>query len=264
MPLALVTGASKGIGLEFSRQLAAKGYDLAMVARSKDLLDEHADVIRRERGVQVHTLAEDLGSDGAAQRVADWVAGLDTGLEILVNNAGYALWDMFDELSLEGQTDMLVVNSRVPMELVHHLLPRLRERKQAYILNVASSSAYQAVATMSVYSATKAFVVLWSRGLARELRDTNVSVTCLSPGPTDTDFTKRADMGPLEATAAKFNMTPEAVARFGLKKMFRKKREVIPGFSNKIQAWAARHLPKKMIENIAANIYLKKLPERKK
>jgi short-subunit dehydrogenase len=131
----------------------------------------------------------------------------------------------------------------------------LRKQKQAFILNVSSTAAYQAVPTLALYAASKAFVLSFSRALRYELKDTNISVSCLCPGPTDTGFAHRAGMDALAELAAKFNMPADEVARIGLKGMFRKKVEIIPGFLNKVSSFGARHLSKAMIERITAGLY---------
>jgi short-subunit dehydrogenase len=132
----------------------------------------------------------------------------------------------------------------------------LRAQSRAYILNIASSAAYQAVPYLSLYAATKAFVLTLSRGLHQELRQSNVSVTCISPGATDTDFTVRARIGEkgLKA-AAKVNMSPEAVAKIAVKSMLAGKAEVITGTINKLGAFMVWLLPKGLVERTAMKIY---------
>ncbi len=146
------------------------------------------------------------------------------------------------------------------MALTHLLLPALRQQPHAYILNVASTAAYQAVPTLTVYAASKAFLLSFSRGLRYELRDTTVSVTCLSPGATTTDFADRAGMNAaLQATANKVSMTPAQVAQAGVVALLAGEAEVIPGALNKVSAALTALVPKKLTEKIAAGIYEKHL-----
>lgn len=252
---ALVTGASKGIGREVAIQLAAKGYHLLLAARSAPELKALCEELSDAYQVEARYFACDLSVPGAAAELAARCKAKTSTLSVLVNNAGFGVWGGFSELKLSDQTAMLQLNINAVVELSHLLLPLLKEQRQSYILNVCSTAAYQAMPAMTVYAATKAFVLSFSRGLRYELRNSNVSVTCLSPGPTETGFASRAGLDMLEDLAKKFNMQPGEVARAGLKAMFNKKAEAIPGFLNKVSAFGATHLPKTWIEKITANIY---------
>jgi uncharacterized protein len=131
----------------------------------------------------------------------------------------------------------------------------LKAHPQAYILNVSSTAAYQAVPTLALYAASKSFMLTFSRGLRHELKRTNIAVSCLCPGPVNTNFIERARMQAIQATAQKYGMTPEAVAEQALKGLFAKRAEIIPGALNVISVMATRLLPKAWIENIAAGLY---------
>ena len=151
---------------------------------------------------------------------------------------------------------MMQVNMNAVVELTYHFLPVLKQQPKAYIMNIASSAAYQAVPYLGLYAATKTFVLQFSRALHYELRNSSVSVTCISPGATDTDFANRAKVGPKALKAAdKFNMTPVKVAAIAVDSMFSGKTEVVTGFINKLGAFITRILPKKVIENGAAKLY---------
>jgi len=255
MKYALVTGASKGIGKSLAIQLAEAGYHLLLVSRSENDLKELSDLITGRYPVKALYLPCDLSENGASAKVADWCNSQTTELSILVNNAGYGLFGEFDLLPLSGQSEMIRLNINAVVELTHLLLPILKKQPQSYILNVASTAAYQAMPTLAIYAATKSFVLSYSRALRYELKDSVVSVTCLSPGPTETGFASRAGLDMLADLAEKFNMQPDAVARIGLKGMFRKKTEIIPGFVNKVSAFGAGLLPKSLVERISANLY---------
>lgn len=252
---ALITGASKGIGKSMALLLAQKGYNLLLVARSEAELQKLSVHLKSTYHVEVHYFLADLSDAGSAMRIADWYTGLSVPVSILINNAGYGIWGNFDELNLADQMHMIRVNIDAVVALSHYLLPALKLQKQAYILNVSSTAAYQAVPTLAVYAASKSFVLAFSRALRYELKDTTVSVNCLCPGPTDTGFAHRAGMDALAELAAKFNMTPDEVARIGIRGMFGKKAEIVPGFLNKLSAAAARHSPKAFIERITAGLY---------
>jgi short-subunit dehydrogenase len=253
---ALITGASKGIGKAIAEELASKKIDLLMIARSQDLLQQTAKSISEKFNVKTDYLATDLSSSDAAQKVFDWCCEKNYEVEILVNNAGYGLSGLFEKYTADETADMMRVNMLAPVLLCRTFLPMLKQQKKAYILNIASSAAYQAVPYLSVYAASKAFVLNYSRGLRQELRKTNVSVTAISPGSTDTDFVVRAQVGEKGLqTAKKVNMTPTAVAKIAVKSMFAQKPEVIAGFINKLGAFMAWLAPKNVVEKTAMKIY---------
>lgn len=256
MPFALITGGSKGIGQCIATELAARKYNLLLVARDASLLSAHASYVSEKYGIEAHYLALDLGQAGATQKLMDWIHSNNYNVGILVNNAGYGLSGPFTKYNAEAHIEMMRVNMEVPVSLTSTLLPMLTKNAPAYILNVASSAAYQAVPGLSVYAASKSFVLSFSRGLRHELKNTGVSVTAVSPGSTDTNFANRADVGEKALkTAEKVNMTPEAVAKIAVTALFDKKPEVITGFINKLGAFLVWLLPKKLAESIAAGLY---------
>lgn len=261
MPLALITGASRGIGRALALGLAQRGYDLLLVARSADQLQAVAQEAQARHQRQAHVLALDLTHPEAAAQVASWAAHqAPEGLAVLVNNAGYGLWGRFEQLNLEEQLNMLQLNLNLPVQLTYALLPLLRRAARGYVLNVASTAAYQAVPSLTLYAASKAFLLSFSRGLRYELKGSGVSVTCLSPGATTTDFGNRAGMGTeLQAVANKVSMTAGQVAEAGLKALFAGRAEFIPGVLNKVSAGLTSLVPKPIVEKIAAGIYEKYL-----
>jgi hypothetical protein len=259
MKQAIITGASKGLGKALAHQLAEKGYDLLLVARSEALLAELADHISEKYNVQAYSLALDLSDIHAGKAVQDWCIHGQFNPSVLINNAGYACWGFFDTMSIDQQQHMLQVNTGSLVNLTHALLPLLKQQPTAYIMNVASTAAYQAVPTMALYAASKAFVKSFSRGLRYELRNTPVSVTCLSPGPMATNFIQQAGMEAMQETAKKFEMPAEEVAKKGLRAMFNKKSESIPGLVNYLTVKFSNILPDALLEKIAANLYLTKL-----
>jgi uncharacterized protein len=256
MPRAIITGASKGIGKAIAIELAKTKYDLVLVARSAALLQDLAKDLAKQYGVKVSYLAIDLGKTNAAQEVFDWVKTNDYQINVLVNNAGYGLSGSFEENSIESHRDMMQLNMISLTEMCQVFLPMLKAQSKAYIMNIASTTAYQALPMMSVYAASKAFVLSFSRGLSHELRKTGVSVTAISPGATDTGFNDRANINQSARKAAeKVAMTPEAVAKIAVLAMFARDKEVITGIINKVQAFASWLLPKRLIETVASGIY---------
>jgi uncharacterized protein len=259
MEYALITGASKGIGKGIAYELAKRNYNLLLVSRTESDLENLAAELIRYYKVKVHFLALDLTLNESPAKLLQWTKDSGFNVSILVNNAGYGLWGTFEELTIEAQVNMMQINVVNLVKLTHLILPILRQQKQAYILNVASTASYQAVPNLNVYSACKAFVLQFSRALKYELRNSNVSVTCLSPGATATDFMSRAGMNTkeMQKRANKFNMSSEEVAAFAVRNMFGKKTEVIPGLINKVSVALTYYVPKWLTEKIAAGLYKK-------
>jgi len=255
---ALLTGASSGIGRSLALLLAQKGFDLLLTARSAEKLQEITALVTTSYGIKAEYLSLDLSDENSAELVENWCARLQINPVILINNAGYGLWGNFDQLSLADQLNMHRLNTETLLRLTYLLLPRLKSNPKSYILNVSSTAAYQAVPTLAVYAASKAFVLTFSRALRLELRQESVSVSCLCPGPTDTGFTQRAGMDALADLAGKFNMTPDEVAAIAVNGLFKEKAEIVPGLLNKISAFGVRHLPRAIPERIATRLYHKK------
>lgn len=256
MPFALITGASKGIGKAMALELAARGYDLLLLARSEDLLKETASEIAAGSNISCQWLALDLSGDQAAERVYTHCKEHAFPVSVLVNNAGYGLSGSFEKYPVEAHADMLRLNIITLVSLTRLFLPDLKKQPASYILNIGSSAAYQAIPFLSAYAASKSFVLSFSRGLRGELKGTAVSVTCVCPGPTDTNFVNRANVGAKgQKAAARFNMSPESVARIAIKSLFNRKAEVITGGMNKLSAFFAWLLPKSLVEGIAKKLY---------
>lgn len=256
MAYALITGASKGIGKAIAQELAARKSDLLLVARSAELLEQVAGDLTKKHGIKTASLAIDLSEKDAAQKVYNWCSENNYTINTLVNNAGYGLSGAFDKYTLTENLDMLQVNMLVPVTLTQLFLPQLLSQPKAYILNTASSAAYQSVPYLNLYAASKAFLLSFSRGLYQELKHKPVSVTCVSPGATDTDFVVRAQLGPKGLKAAsQVNMTPETVAKIAVKAMLARKPEVITGTVNKLGAFVSWLLPKGLVERTAMKIY---------
>lgn len=258
MAYALVTGASKGIGKEIARCLARRQYALLLVARSEDLLQAHATEWSRQYGVEVHYLALDLSLPGAARQVHGWVDRHHWPVQVLVNDAGYGLWGYFHALEREAQNRMLQINMQTLFDLTYLMLPILRENAPAYILQVGSMAGMQAMPSLAGYSASKAFVNTFSRALHEELKPYQVYVTLLAPGSVDTHFVEVSGMHHMEKMAKKTSLSAAVVAGQAIDAMFKRKRQITPGLSNRITAWAIKHLPKSWVEKVIASVYRKK------
>ena len=245
-PIALITGASAGLGVDFARQLRAKGYQLVLVARRKDRLDALAAELGHARVV-----ACDLGEVGAVGRLMDDLRGADETVSLLVNNAGFGLGGQFAALDGARQRGMIDLNCGALTELAHAVLPDMLARKKGLIVNVASTAAFQPGPGMAVYFATKAFVLSFSEALHEELRGQGITVTALCPGPTATEFGEVAGFGkssPFEKLAA----NSANVVRAGLEGLEAGKAIVVPGLLNKAGAQGHRLLPRALLRRIAA------------
>lgn len=256
MTYALITGASKGIGKAMAAELALRKVNLLLVARSGELLEEIARDLAGRYGIEAHFLAIDLSDPAAPQKINGWIGENGYPINILINNAGYGLSGPFTSYTAEENRDMMQVNMQVPVALSHLLIPELKKHPKSYILNIASAAAYQAVPGLMVYAATKSFLLSFSRGLAHELRKTNISVTVVSPGGTDTEFANRAKVGAKAIKAGeKLNMQPGEVARMAIEAMYQRKTETVTGFINQLGTFLVWLLPKKLVEKSAAGIY---------
>jgi short-subunit dehydrogenase len=186
----LITGANSGIGLELARQAAADGRNLILVGRNERTLESAAEELRRS--VTVHTIVEDLSEPGAAHRVFDRVGALGVDVDCLINNAGFGDYGPFSESDLAKQESMIGVNITALTALTRLFLPAMLERGRGHILNMASVAGFMPGPLMSVYFATKHYVLAFSEALVEELRGTGVKVTVLCPPPVRTSFSNAA------------------------------------------------------------------------
>ena len=252
--VALVTGASAGLGVDFARQLSAKGKRLVLVARRKDRLDALAAELGNARAVEA-----DLSLPDAADRLMTDLASHGEHVELLVNNAGFGLAGRFAKLDSKRQRQMIDLNCGALIELAHAVLPSMIERKSGAILNVASTAAFQPGPGMAVYFATKAFVLSFSEALHEEMRKQGVVVTALCPGPTATESGEVAGWKPAGPSAKIFvDMAADSasVVRAGLEGLEKGRAIVIPGAMNKSTAQAHRFFPRSWVRKAAGAIKL--------
>ena len=256
MAIALITGASKGIGKAIAEELAKRKTDVLLIARSEHLLKEITQSLHTAYGINADYLALDLASEGAAKKIYSWCHEKNYNINMLINNAGYGLSGHFENHTLEQHLDVMKVNMSIIVELCFYFLPTLRQQKKSYILNIASQASFQAVPGLNIYAASKAFLQSFSRGLRYELRNTSVSVTVACPGSTDTDFANRAMVGSKALKTAKtFNMSAPKVAEAAINAMFSEKTETTIGLINKLGKFLVWLMPKGMSEKAAGNIY---------
>jgi short-subunit dehydrogenase len=186
---ALVTGATAGIGESFTRLLASKGYNIALVARDEVRLHERAGGLREKYGIQTYVLPADLATKGGVKSVEKYIQSYE--IEVLINNAGFGINKAFTASDLGDEQDLLNVLVRAPMRLMHVILPGMKERKSGTIINVSSVAGFIAGGT---YSAAKSYLTVLSESLNTELKGTGVIVSALCPGFTRTEFHQRGRM----------------------------------------------------------------------
>jgi len=243
--VALITGASAGLGADFARQLAAEGRRLVLVARRKDRLDALVAELGNARAFEL-----DLSETGAAGRLMADLAAHGEQVELLVNNAGFGLSGRFAALDGPRQRQMIDLNCGALTELAHAVLPAMIERGSGAILNVASTAAFQPGPGMAVYFATKAFVLSFSEALHEEVKQYGVVVSALCPGPTATEFGEVAGFG-ASNLLDKIAADSASVVRAGLAGVAKGKAVIIPGVMNKSTAQAHRLFPRSWVRKAA-------------
>jgi len=254
---ALITGASGGIGLELARIHASKGDNLVLVARSGDKLSAIKSELESEFHVDVHFMVKDLTLPHSAKKVFDEVTGHRIGVDYLINNAGFGDYGLFANSEWEKQEKMINLNITVLTHLIRLFIPHMISRGGGKIMNVASLAAFTPGPTMSVYFATKAYVLSLSEALNNELKGKGITVTALCPGSVDTKFHEVALGDPALVKERKM-MSAKEVAESGYMAMMKGKPVVIPGFKNAMLAFASRFAPREVVVNSARKIQERK------
>lgn len=250
----LITGASSGIGYELAKVFAREGYNLVLVARSELRLVNTAIDLQQQYGITAIPLAKDLSEPHAATELYDKLKQASITVDILVNNAGFGAFGHFTETNWEEESKMIQVNASLLTHLSKLFAADMLRRRKGKILNVASTAAFQPGPLMAVYYATKAYVLSFSEALASELHRTGVTVSCLCPGPTETEFHERAEITPSKLVSNNLLMDVETVARIAYKGLMHNKRLIIPGMRNKMLVQLLRFLPRKTITGIIRKV----------
>jgi short-subunit dehydrogenase len=246
--VALITGASAGLGVEFARQLSKRGHRLVLVARRKERLEELARELGNARAVEM-----DLSKSGAATKLVAELEQHGETVDLLVNNAGFGLIGRFAELDAKRERQMIDLNVGTLSDLCRAVAPAMVERKSGGIVNVASTAAFQPGPNMAVYFATKAFVLSLTEALHEELKPHGIKVSCLCPGPTRTEFGDVAGFGG-NGLFDKVAMNAPEVVKAGLEGLDKNKAVVIPGVVNKVGAVSGRFAPRSVVRKIAGAI----------
>jgi uncharacterized protein len=245
-PVALITGASSGIGLELAKLFARESHDLALVARSYDTLKAVAEDLQQTYGVQVKFYAKDLSVSSAPEEIFEALQSEGGNIDVLVNNAGFGWRGEFASMDLADALEMIQVNITTLTHLTRLFLPGMIARKRGKILQVASTAAFQPGPLMALYYASKAYVLSFSEALSEELRGSGVTVTALCPGPTATNFGKRAGFANEKIVGGLLSMDARTVAMDGYKGLMKGKPLVVSGWRNRLGTQLVRFLPRKL------------------
>lgn len=244
---ALVTGASSGIGKEFAQRLAALGMHLVLTSRREDEMRRLADDLDTRHGTRCEIIPMDLAVPGHAARLVEEIVRRQIDIELLINNAGFAVVGTFSETDVERIAQLVQLNVAALTDLTYRLAAPMVERGHGGIINVASNAAFQPVAYMSAYSASKSYVLHFSEALWAELRDFGVTVHALCPGTTETEFFEQA--GVPEWLKSHSSHSVEEVVKQGLRSLEKKKLYVVVGWKNYLLSFLSRFAPRKMVVN---------------
>jgi short-subunit dehydrogenase len=258
--VALVTGASSGIGAELARIHAEHGGDLVVVARRRERLEALQTELQSAHGVAVHVLPQDLSQSEAPQHIHDQLQSRGIAVDYLVNNAGFGYRGFFHEQDWALNEAMIKVNILALAALTRLFVPEMIARHSGRILNVASMAGFLPGPLHAVYYASKAFVISFSEAIANELAGTGVTVTALCPGPTETEFTHTAQMRGvrLMRNAA----SARAVAEAGYQAMLEGRTIVVPGWANKLTIHGLLRLSPRWLTTRISRLLMEKRTKR--
>ncbi|WP_338626961.1 SDR family oxidoreductase [Clostridium baratii] len=245
----LITGGTKGIGLELARLFAKDKNNLIIVARKEEELKRVKEELQKEYGVDVETLSLDLAVDNSVGKLIKFVEEKNLIVDNLINNAGVGSFGYFDEADENKDLNLIDINIVALTKLIKYFLPKMKSKKHGGILNVASTAAFVGGPKMSTYYSSKAYVLTLSEALYEEGKEFGVNVCCLCPGPVKTDFQESAGIVKSEK-AKKYLMDAKDVAKEGYEGFKKGKAIIIPGFKNKIMIIATKIAPRSIIRKI--------------
>jgi uncharacterized protein len=252
MNTALVTGASLGIGAAFATELAKKNYDLILVARSQDKLEQLAGELSSQYQVKTEVIVQDLTAISAGQMVFDAVQAKGMTVDLLINNAGFGDYGAFSDRPLVKQMEMVQLNIAAVVQLTGLFLPAMQQKKNGAIINVSSIAAFQPIPYMSVYAASKAFILSFSEALWAENKERGVNILVTCPGPTESEFYDRANFPDSAAVLSSMNIASSAkVVQETLQALEKKHSTVVAGgFTNQIIVNLPRLVPRDLLVNM--------------
>jgi hypothetical protein len=250
---ALITGASRGLGMAFARELAQRRCNLVLVARSAEPLLAFAAELRRSHPVSVVAIQADLSVPGAGQNLSEQLASSGVPIDLLVNNAGFGLRGEFRHLSLPRQIEMLCLNNQAVVELTYSMLPGLLARPQKGIINISSTAGFQPIPFASAYCATKAFLTTFSLAIEQELRSSGVTVVTVCPGRLLKSENANAEQR-VQRKWGGIYQTPEEVVQDALRALSSGGGLTVPGILNKFSVVAQRLIPRKIVPRLVAKM----------
>ena len=254
--VALVSGASSGIGEAIARELAARGYGLALAARREERLVALATELGAQHGISAEVHRADLGDPAGREALATALEEQGREVAILVNNAGVGDYEDMVDADRDALLRMVRLNCEALLDLTSRYLPEMARRGSGAVINVASTAAFQPLPGNATYAATKAFVLSFSEAIHSELGGSGVAVTAVCPGPVKTEFAEVAGVGDAERTTPDLVWTPvEEVARAAVDGAEKNKRVVVPGLLNRAGAIGGQHIPRALALPVARRIW---------
>ncbi len=252
MKTALITGASSGIGEKFARELASRKTDLVLVARSQDKLEQLATELSNTYQVKTEVIVKDLTEATARQAVFDAVQAKGLSIDLLINNAGFGDYGAFSDRSLSKQMTMVQLNIATVVELTGLFLPLMQQRSSGAIINLSSIAGFQPIPYMSVYAASKAFILNFSEALWAENKDRGVKILAVCPGPTESKFYESADFPESATVLNRMTMaSAEKIVREALKALDKGQSTVVTGgFNNHLIVNLPRLIPRDLLVNV--------------
>lgn len=247
--VALITGASSGIGLELAKIHAEKGGDLVLVARSTSKLKDLQSELQEKFGIEVLSVPKDLSIPDSALELYDFVKEQGVHVEYLINNAGFGDFGFFHETEWEKEEMMINLNMLTLTHLTKLFGSDMVKKRSGRIMNLASTASFQPGPLMSIYYATKHYVLSFSEGIANEWKEFGVSVTALCPGPTKSGFQAAATIEESKLVKGKKLPTSSEVAEYGYEAMMKGKTVAIHGLQNRLLANSVKFMPRDMVTN---------------
>lgn len=240
----LITGASEGIGLALAREFASRGHNLILVARNAKKLEDVSKEIALKYRVSAEYIAADLTVKDELEGMIKKIQAKRRKVDILINNAGFGLGGSFESLDIERQLEMIDLNIKALVRLTHHFIPKFHSNENGgKIINIASVAGYFPGPYMNVYYATKAFVVSFSEALSKELEGSNVQVTCVCPGATETNFDKVAGISNSPIFNSVKPASAQSVATATYLAVSNDRSRIVPGWSNKLSVFFSPFVP---------------------
>lgn len=247
-PFAVITGASRGIGAEYARALAAQGYDVLLIGRDKTRLETLRQELQREHQREVWMESLDLSKPQAAETLYKLAQSYRSEVSLLVNNAGFGLYGDFAEMPLASIRDMLQLHMNTIVESIRLFLPDMLERKHGAIITVSSVAGFFPIPYITEYAATKAFLIAFSEGLARETNKQGVTIQVCCPGFTDTDFHQTAGHHPKHVL---FAQSPQQVVQTSLRALQTKHTLVTIGWQGRLALWIGKIVPQRILMTLS-------------